>query len=62
MFTAPMIGLLAALSASVWVYSKIMRRTGGNTKNALVVAAIAGLFAFILVVTIVSMVDNSLAK
>lgn len=35
-----------------WVYSKMYRSTGGSTRNAFIVAAIAGLFAWGLVTTL----------
>lgn len=35
-------GFLVGASLSAWVYSKILRSTGGNTKNALIVAGCAG--------------------
>jgi 4-amino-4-deoxy-L-arabinose transferase-like glycosyltransferase len=55
-----LIGLLAGLSIAVWIYTKIMRRTGGNTKNSLVTAGILGFFAFIIVFTIAITIDNAL--
>lgn len=62
MFTGPMIGLLVALSAATWVYTKSMRRSGGNTNNSLVVAGIAGLFAFFLTLAALSVADNYLGN
>ena len=35
-----------------WVYSKMMRSTGNNTQNSLVVAVIAGVFGMALIATL----------
>ncbi len=42
------IAFLVALSASVWIYSKLMRSTGGNTKSALAASAISAVVIFLL--------------
>lgn len=60
MFSAGMIGLLVALSAIAWVYTKAMRQTGGNTKTAATVAGLAGVISFIVILTVVNLVDSSL--
>ena len=60
MFTGPMIGLLVALSVATWVYTKTMRSSGGNTKNSLVVAGVAGLFAFFIILAVIAAIDNSI--
>lgn len=39
-----------------WVYSKVYKRTGGNTQNSVVVAALVGLVACIVVVTVLATV------
>ncbi len=52
MFSNLTIGFLVGASFAAWVYSKVMRSTGNNTKNALTVAAIAGVFAMLLVATL----------
>jgi hypothetical protein len=41
------IAFLLGAGLSAWVYSQIYRRTGGNTQNAIIVAAIAGVLAFL---------------
>ena len=46
------IGFLVGAGFGAWVYSKVMRSTGNNTKNALIVAAIAGVFSMMLVATL----------
>jgi len=60
MFSAGVIGLLVALSATAWVYNKAMRQTGGNGKTAATVAIIAGVISFIVILTLVNLVDASL--
>lgn len=39
-----------------WVYSKLVRSTGGNAKNALIGAAVAGGFACLIVATVLGIV------
>lgn len=41
-----LVGLFAGIGAAGWVYAKMSRRTGGNTQTALIVAGVAGIFAF----------------
>lgn len=41
------IALVIGLAFGGWVYSKVQRTTGGNTQSSLTVAAIAGVFGFI---------------
>jgi hypothetical protein len=50
------IAFLVAISASAWIYSKLIRSTGGNTKNAIVGAGTAGVLVFVLVLIIMSFV------
>jgi hypothetical protein len=49
------VGLLAGLGFGAWVYSKIMKQSGGNTQNSLIVAGAAALGAFLLVVTLLGL-------
>ncbi len=62
MFTAPVIALLAALSASAWTYSMAMRRSGNNSQTAGIVSALAGVISFIIVWSIVSLIDDYLGQ
>jgi hypothetical protein len=62
MFSGAVIGIVVALGAATWVYNQTMRRTGNNTKSSLVTAAVAGFFAFVVLVTVVAMIDSSLSK
>jgi len=52
MFSNLTIGFLLGVGFAGWVYSKLMRSTGGNTKNSLIVAACAGLAAMVVVITL----------
>ena len=47
-----MVALLVGLGVAGWIYGKMMRRTGGITQNALIVAGTGGLFAFLIVLII----------
>lgn len=40
------IALLLALGSSAWIYSKLMRSTGNNTRSAVAAAAISGVLIF----------------
>ena len=46
------LAFLVAISASAWIYTKLMRSTGGNTKNAVIGTAVAGSVIFIAVIII----------
>jgi hypothetical protein len=54
MLSNALVGLFAGLGTAGWVYNKVQRRTGGNTQNSLLVAGLAGLAAFIFIVTMFS--------
>lgn len=62
MFSATAIGILVALSVATWVYTKTMRQTGNNNKSSITTAALAGVISFVIIVTIVVMVDKSLGN
>lgn len=47
MFSNFLIAFLVSVGATAWIYNKFMRSTGGNTKNALISAGIAGGAIFI---------------
>ncbi|GAC1393152.1 MAG: hypothetical protein NVSMB46_10050 [Candidatus Saccharimonadales bacterium] len=51
-----LVGLMLGAGVGAWVYNKMMHKTGNNTQNALIVAGIAGIFAFFLIVTVLSIV------
>ena len=49
MFSNLTLGLLLGAGCAAWVYSKMMRSTGNNTQNSLIVAASAGVGAMVLI-------------
>lgn len=51
-----LLAFLVAVSASAWIYSKLMKTTGGNTKSALTGAAVSSVLIFVLVLIIANMV------
>jgi hypothetical protein len=42
------VALLIGLAASVWVYEKLMNKTGNNRQNSIIAAAISGILLFII--------------
>lgn len=55
-----LVAILFAAGGGVWVYSTMMRRTGSNTKNSVIVAGVAAVFAFAFMLILLKMVENSL--
>ncbi len=55
MFSNLTVGFLLGIGFAAWVYSQMMRSTGNNTKNALTVAAIAGVCAMFLMIALLGM-------
>jgi hypothetical protein len=62
MLPSIVVGIMLGAGAGTWVYSKTMRRTGGNTQNAIVLAAITGIIACIFIMTVLAMVDSALGN
>lgn len=56
--TNVILGILGALGVGAWVYNKIMKSTGGNTQNAVIVAAIAGGATFLLAITLLGFIPD----
>ncbi|MFZ1323660.1 MAG: hypothetical protein WAQ57_00685 [Candidatus Saccharimonadales bacterium] len=50
------VALLVAVSASAWIYSKLMRNTGGNTGSAVTASAISGVLIFVVVLILANLV------
>jgi hypothetical protein len=59
MFSNWMVGFPLGAGFGGWVYSKVYRSTGGNTKNALIVAAIAGVGGMVVVATLMGIFFKS---
>lgn len=53
-----LIAFFIAVGASMWVYKKINRSTGGNTTNTLVVTTIAGLFTFVIAILLLGLIPS----
>lgn len=49
MFSNLTIGFLFGAGFAAWVYSKMLRSTGGNAKSAAIVAGCAGVGALVLI-------------
>ncbi len=60
MLSSVAVGVLLGLGFGAWVYSKVMRQTGGNIKQSTITASIAGGMGFVLVVTVMSLIDSAL--
>lgn len=58
MFSAVTIGILVGLGVAAWVYNKAHERTGGNNKNALILAGVAFLFGFVLAASLFGLIDR----
>lgn len=56
MFSNFTIGLIAGLGFAGWVYSKVMRSSGGNTQNSLIVAGAAGIGAMIVITSLLGFI------
>lgn len=50
-----LISFLFSIGAATWVYVKMMKNSGGLTKNAITVAAIAGILLFFLFWSVLSL-------
>lgn len=58
MFSNVMISLFVAGPFGVWVYTKMLRQTGGNKQGALIGACISAGIAFLVIVTLVGMIAS----
>lgn len=57
MFSNFMIGALVGIGFGGWVYSKMMRNTGGNTGGSLTAAALTGILATLAVTTVLGLIS-----
>lgn len=53
------ISLLVAAGSGTWIYTKLQRKSGNNTRPSLVASAIAALFIFIVLIVILNMIIAS---
>jgi hypothetical protein len=58
MFSNLTVGVLLGLGFGAWIYSKAMHANGGQSKRALLVAAIGGFMAGLLIVTLLSIFSH----
>ncbi|CAN5398756.1 hypothetical protein BH10PAT3_BH10PAT3_5350 [soil metagenome] len=54
--TNSVIAILIAISAGVWIYSKLMRSTGNNLTSAITVASIAGAVIFVVALLLLRLI------
>lgn len=52
-----MIALFLAAGVAGWIYSKIMKRTGGNMQQSVTTAGIAGFLAFLIMFSVMIMIS-----
>ncbi len=52
-----LVSFILALGISAWIYSKMMKTSGGLTQTALIVSGMSGAVIFFIVVSILSMLD-----
>lgn len=50
-----LIAFFIGLSASVWVYTKLMRKTGNNSQSSIMAAGVTGLLLFVVSLMALSM-------
>jgi uncharacterized membrane protein SpoIIM required for sporulation len=53
-----LIALLVAVSAGVWIYTKMMRKTGNNAGSAAAVAGIGAVVIFIVVILLLGLIPG----
>ncbi len=51
------VGIMLGVGAGVWVYSKLMRNTGGNAKSAGIAAGAIGFIAFLVMFMIMNAIS-----
>jgi len=55
MFSNGLIAFLIAAGLGTWIYTKMLRQTGGNTQSALIGALVSAGIIFLVVITLLSM-------
>lgn len=53
-----LIALLVSISATVWIYNKLMRTTGNNTKNSMFVAVVLAVCIFGIVLLLLGLIPS----
>ena len=52
-----LVSFLLAVGVTTWVYSKLMRNTGGNTQNSLIASGAIGGVAFVIMMIVMSVIN-----
>jgi len=52
------IAIFMAIGIATWVFSKVMERTGGNTKNSIIITVITAIFVFVITLTLLVVLGN----
>lgn len=52
-----LVAFLLGVGVAAWVYSKLMRSTGGNTQNSLVASGAVGFIGFLVMLIIMSAIN-----
>lgn len=53
-----LIAFLFSIGTATWVYTKVIRRTGGNTQSTLIVSGAAGVIVFIVMFTVLLLITS----
>ncbi|MCA9347780.1 hypothetical protein KC867_00040 [Candidatus Saccharibacteria bacterium] len=53
-----MVAFLFSLGASAWIYTKMMKSNGGQTKSALTVAGVVAFILFLFLLTVLDKLTN----
>lgn len=53
-----LVAFMLGAGVAVWVYNKIYSRTGGNSQNAGIVAGVAGVAAFVLMLLVLNAIPS----
>ncbi len=53
-----LIATLFSLGAGTWIYTKMMNRTGGNTKDSLVASGVSGIAIFVFILIFLSFIEG----
>ena len=55
-----LIAILFSLGSATWIYSKMMNRTGGNTKDSLISASVSAVAIFIFILVVLGFIESLL--
>lgn len=56
--TNTVVALFIAASASTWIYAKLMRSSGNNTKSSLIAAGISAVFVYALSLILLNLIPS----